>query len=281
VYILNKFGGYAFNDDPKASPIYTAQTSTASSAAGSFTFALRIPVEINPRNTLGSLPNKSATSEFKLRLRLAASASVYSTASVNLPSVSTKVVQVDYWEPNSADLHGRPLAQTPPAVNTLQLWHKTDYTVSAGSMTRQKVEGTGYPWRNVLFVLRGSTAATARADGETDWPSPLQILYQNQILVNRQQAYWLEWVARHYGYTGAVADSAGAKDKGVYPLPFCAGFTHKPGYEDGRGYLSTDSGTFVGLSGTVGSTTATHTLSVFINDIVPVNNNDLALTGGV
>jgi hypothetical protein len=285
-YILNKFGGYSFGDDAKASPIFTAQTSTASSAAGSFTFALRIPVEINPRNTLGSLPNKSATSEFKVRLRLAPSTNVYSTASTNLPTVNTTIAQVDYWEPNATDLRGRPLAQTPPAINTLQLWHKTDYGGVATTMTRQKIEGTGYPWRNIIFVLRGSTAATARANGETDWPNPLQVLYQNQVLANKSKARWQDEIYRNYrlplvGDVLNLTNGAGYKDNGVYNIPFNQGFVHKPGFEDGRQYLPTDSGTFVGLTGNPGATTAAHTLTVFINDLVPVNNNDLALTGGI
>lgn len=278
VAMLNKYGGYAFQDDPVASPVYSAVTG-AGGTGGSFSFVLRIPVELVPRDTLGALPNKSTTSAFKARIRLAPSTNVYSTSPTTLGTVRTRISQIDYWEPNATDpASGRPIEQTPPALNTLQRWQKTDYAI-ATSMNRMKVDGVGFPWRNLIFVLRGSTAATARADGETDFPDPFTVLYQSNTLAYRLKKVWQDRIAKAYGYSGAVG-AANGKDNGVYPFWFNQDFAHKPGWETRRGYLPTDAGTFVGLTGNTGATTAAHTFTVFINDVVPMPN-PLALTGGV
>ena len=80
LYIANKFGGYTFCDDPRHSPIYRLDTLGGTNATASSTaFVLRIPVELVQRDALGALPNKSGTAMFKIRIRLAASGSVYAT----------------------------------------------------------------------------------------------------------------------------------------------------------------------------------------------------------
>src|SRR4051812_40397627 len=56
LYLANKWGGYRVNDgaDFEASPTYSAPGSTS----GNFSFCIRIPIEINLRDGLGSLPNQ-------------------------------------------------------------------------------------------------------------------------------------------------------------------------------------------------------------------------------
>jgi hypothetical protein len=58
LYIINKYGGYAFSEDAKQSPVFVATTGTGT-AAGNFAFILRLPVELVQRNALGALNNKN------------------------------------------------------------------------------------------------------------------------------------------------------------------------------------------------------------------------------
>ena len=186
LYLVNKYGGYAFSDDPKLSPAYNATTG-AGGSGGSFSFALRIPLELVNRDALGAMPNKSGTAMFKVRIRLSATATIYGTAPTSAPSIRTRIQQVDWWDPDATDLKGRPLAQNPPAVQTTQYWSKAPYTLNAGAV-RQGLERVGYPIRNLIFVLRDSTGS--RTQGESDWPDPFILQFEANILITRLAKLW-------------------------------------------------------------------------------------------
>ena len=299
LYILNKYGGYCFVNDPRLSPVYRVDTlgsttATASSAA----FVLRVPVELVQRDSLGALPNKSGTAMFKLRLRISASGSIYSTPPTSLGSLRTRVQQASWWEPDSVDLKGRPLAQSPPAVQTTQYASKVDYTLNAGSV-RQKFDRVGYLVRNFIFVLRDSSATTKRVNGETNWPDPFMLRVEGNTLVTRLRAIWRARLAND-GYMGASpSGSASAtpvsigdnytgtsavigtpsKDNGVYILPFNKDFSALPGWETRRGYFATASAARIEAQGTIGgSGTNPYTFTVITNDVAPANGDDALLT---
>lgn len=297
LYCLNKYGGYAFVDDARMSPVYRLDTLSGTNAtASSAAFVLHIPVEMVQRDALGSLPNKSGTAMFKLRMRLAASGSVYSTPPTTLGSMRVRVQQADWWEPDAHDLKGRPLAQNPPAVQTTQYWSKIDYTVNAGSI-RQKFDRVGYLIRNLIFVLRDSSASTKRVNGEANFPDPFMLRVEGNTLVTRLKQLWRHRIAQD-GYLGSipsgsitstpvsVADNysgasigVGSKDNGVYVLPFNKDFSAKPGWETRRGLFETSSAARVEAQGTIGGAgTSPYTLTVITNDIAPANGDDALLT---
>ena len=297
LYIINKYGGYTFNDDPRMSPIYRLDTLGGTTAtASSWEFCLRVPVELVKRDSLGALPNKSGTAMFKLRMRLAASGTLYTTPPTTLPTVRTRVQQADWWEPDAADLKGRPLAQNPPAVQTTQYWSKVDYVVNVGSV-RQKFDRVGYLIRNLLFVLRDASA-TPRASGETNWFDPFTLRVEGNNLIVRLKDVWLQRISDNGyigdaggsvaaaprtgigdNYTGAVAAlNTLSKDNGVYVEPFCLDFAHKPGYETRRGYLATSSAARVEAQGTIPGGTGPLTFTVITNDVAPANGDDAMLT---
>lgn len=299
LYIANKYGGYNHIDDPRLSPVYRLDLLTGTNATASSTaFVLRIPVELVPRDSLGALPNKSGTAMFKVRIRLAASGTVYTTPPTTLGTVRTRIQQADWWEPDATDLKGRPLAQNPPAVQTTQYWSKVDYTVNAGSI-RQKLDRVGYLVRNLIFVARDSSATTKRANGETNWPDPFILRVEGNTLVTRLRSIWRQQIAA-LGYIGgspsgsqtAVPTSIGdnytgvtatlgiqSKDNGVYVLPFCRDFAHRPGWETRRGYLETSSAARIEVQGTIlAGGTNPYTFTVITNDVAPAAGDDAALT---
>lgn len=270
LYLINKYGGYHFQDDPKMSPVYSASTGTGATG-GSFAFILRIPVELVNRDSLGSLPNKSGTAMFKVRLRLAATSTVYSTAPTNPGTVRVRMAQVDWWDPDAQDLRGRPLAQNPPAVQTTQYWSKAAFPVNSGAV-RQQLERVGYLVRNLVFKL--TDADGSRAGGDENFPDPFIFQFEANQLFTRNKILWQHMIAQDYGYD-AAAESAGGRDNGVYPLPFCLDFGLKPGAESRRGYLPTSSAARLEVQGTMGGP---GTLYVLTNDVAPANGDDAQLT---
>lgn len=272
LYAVNKYGGYRFQDDTKMSPVYSATTG-AGATGGSFTFILRLPVELVNRDALGSLPNKSGTAMFKVRLRLAANATVYGTAPTNAGSVRVRMAQVDWWDPDATDLRGRPLAQNPPAVQTTQYWSKASFTIPSGAV-RQQLERVGYLVRNLIFIQRDDSATPVRSTGDTEFPDPFTFQFEANTLLTRNKVVWRHKIAEDYGYNATV-ETAGGRDNGVYPLPFNLDFGLKPGAESRRGYLPTSAAARLEVQGTSGGA---GTLTVLTNDVAPGNGDDAQLT---
>lgn len=269
--IINKFGGYKFADDPMSSPIYAATTG-AGATGGSFAFLLRVPIELVPRDALGPLPNKSASTPFKLKITVAPTASVYSTAPTSAPSVLFRMTPVSYWEPTAQDGSGNAVAPQPPAMNTTQFWNKTPYVANSGPWVQQLDNAIGYPIRNLIFVLRDSTGS--RANGEANFPDPFKLQMQSNIVVNRRRANWQDRIAKAYGYD-ATGDGKNQKNNGVYVLPYNNDFSQKPGWENRRQYLRTSDGMRLEAKGTIGGSGA-QSMHIFANYVSPAAGVSLA-----
>lgn len=264
LYVIDKWGGYCFQDDPEANTdLFTSTTNAtaSSSAAGSFSFMLRIPVELVPRDALGSLPNKSASTPFKVKVTVASIATVFANSATVGGSCRFRMTPVSYWEPTATDGSGNPVSNQPPGVNTTQYWNKTDYTVAAGSFSTLLTNSVGFPVRNLGFVLRDSNLS--RSQGETDFPNPFKLQLQSNIIIDRLLKVWKRRITEDFGY-GAAGDAANGKDNGLYWEPYNKDFYPKPGWETRRGYLRTTDGMRLQAKGTIGGT-GTHTLTVFTN----------------
>lgn len=272
LYLINKWGGYAFQDDPKNSPIFAATTG-AGGTGGSFAFCLRIPIELVPRDALGALTNKSASTPFKVKITVAATATIYGVAPTAAPSVRFRIIPESYGQPITADSAGNPIAQQPPGVDTTQFWNKTTYTVAAGNMSPQLTSSVGFPCRNLMFVLKDNTGS--RAQGESDFPDPFRLQLDANIIMDRPKQVWQTRLARDYGYIGAIGDAANGKDNGVYIRPFCRDFGPKPGWETRRDYLALPSSVRLQALGVIGGA-GSHTLDVYTNYVAPGAGSTLA-----
>lgn len=272
---IDKLGGYLFSDDPKASPTYSATTG-AGATGGSFEFILRIPIQLVPRDALGSLPNKSNTSTLKVRMTLNATANIYGVSPTAPPSVRVRMQPCSWWEPDTTDLKGRAYAQQPPAVSTTQYWVRNDYGVNPGAIS-PSIDAVGFPIRNLIFRLDGADGL--RATGETNFPDPFQLQLEANILTDRFKRIWQHRQAQAYGYTGATFDASNAHDNGIYVEPFCNDFSHKPGWETRYGYLETSPGSRLQVKGTLTGAAGAQTLRVYTNYVAPAGGDDFALTG--
>lgn len=290
--LINKYGGYAGFGDPRhaVGPAYYALSGAGTTAAspnsaqgGAYSFVLRIPVELVQRDGLGSLPNKSGTSMFKLRLRANTIANVYATAPghATTPSiVRVRVQQVNWWDPPETDLKGRPLAQNPPAVQTTQYWSKQSYPVAAGQ-PRQSLQRVGFLIRNLVFILRDTNGARS-ASGETAFPDPFTLQFEAIQLIVRAKILWLKLMAERHGQylpevLAGVAAGQFNRDNGVFVESFNQDFGLVPGAETRMGYLPTSSASRLEVQGTFG--TGAGTLSVLTNDVAPANGDDLQIVG--
>lgn len=265
LYIIDKWGGYAFQDDARsATGLYsvTSNATASSSAAGSFRFMLRVPLQLVPRDALGSLPNKSQSTPYKLHIQLAAISTVFVNSATVGGEVRVRIVPAGYWEPTPTDGDGNPVAGNPPAVNTTQFWTRNEYEVPSGKYTIPLTNSVGYPLRNLIFMQYSDDGT--RATGETEWPDDFILQLQSNIVINRFKLYWAKRILEDYGYTYPASDTAGAKDNGVWALPFCRDFGPKPGWETRRGYLRTSEGMKLLAKGTWGGAGTTVVLTNYV-----------------
>lgn len=252
LYVINKWGGYCWNDDPKASSdLYwsTSNLTAPNADSGSFGFVLRIPAQIVPRDALGSLPNKSQSTPYRVKIQIAAKQDVYVNPDTRDGTLRVRMVPAGYWEPTKTDGSGNPVAPNPPAVNTTQYWSVNQYQVPNGKFTLSLNNSVGYPIRNLIFV-------SCDEDGFRDdivWPEDDFVLQlQSNIIINRFRSHWLNRMREDYGYA-PTGDGPGERDTGVWALPFCRDFGPKPGWETRRGYLRTSEGMKLLAKGTFGA----------------------------
>ena len=276
LYIAVKFGGYAFSDDTRESSVFSITTG-AGATGGSFTFVLRIPVELVHRDGLGSLPNKSSSATFDVSIRLSANAAIYGVAPTTPGTVRVRLQQFGWMDPNPTDMRGNPVAQNPPAIQTTQYWSKQTYTIAFGAFS-QRLQGIDSLLRNMIFILRDSSA-TPRVNGDLNFPDPFTVLYETSTPIQRLKTIWRHMIAEVFGYK-ATTVGTGGRENGVYPEPFNVDFGLKPGAESRLGYLPSSSSTTVNMSGTQGSTgTGPGVFGVLVNKVVPADGNPMLLSG--
>lgn len=278
LYIATKYGGYAHQDDAKASAVFFATTG-AGATGGSFRFLLRVPVEIVKRDALGALPNKNASATFDVSITLAASTDVYTVSPTSLGSIRTRIQQFGWMDTNATDFMGNPVQQNPIAVQTTAYIQKQTYTLSAGAFS-QRLQGIDSLLRGLTFMW---DAAGVRSTGEVDAPDPFTLQYEQSQPINRLKAVWRHMLTEMYGYTGgqgaatSITEAANTQDNGVFHEPYNLDWNLKPGGESRFGYLPASAATNLTVQGTIGGS-GLHTLGVLVNKVVPYPDAK-ALTG--
>ncbi len=254
---INKFGGYQVNGDPRASSQYLATTGSGGSG-GSFTVIWYVPIQAINRDGLGSLQNQSSASTFTLKLTVNTSAAIYTTAPTTIPTATVKVFEDGWWKSNKAGAQ-----TTPPKAGTTQYWTRGSYNALSGSEQFQVSQGLGYPIRMYLFIdYNTSSSPNTRANGDTDFPDPFQIIFKGTSFWNVGKTLWKDQMSRLYGLTSTTADVSGGLENGVYALPFNQSFTKGVGDEMPYAYLSTNQGDLMQV---IGSWTNTDKLYVVCN----------------
>lgn len=272
-YLANKFGGYnhVVGADPKSSPVYANAPTTFTG----FSYLIRIPIELNGRDGLGSLPNQNAAATFKLRMTLAKVADIAGgTLPTTLPTVRVRV-GLEAWDQPEISAQGQTNQITPPAMNTTQFWSSQTYNVNAGNNTIRLTRVGNYI-RNLIFVMR-NTAGPTRAGGETilNNADPVYLYLDTRPLDIIEPNNWRETMYNRSGYGGALgatvpaADSPGGLEAGVRVYDFMHEFDGTYGHENRDLWLPTLGSTRLELQF---QASASGTLKVLTNDVAIAGN---------
>lgn len=256
LYLANKWGGYAnvIGADVKTSPVYQ----NATSAFASFRWYLRIPIELNSRDALGSLPNQNAAATFKLRMTVAKVSDIATgTLPTTLPNVRVRVV-TEAWDQPEIASGGATNQVSPPAVNTTQFWTSQSYTVNSGQNTIRLTRVGNYI-RTLGLKMRD--ASGSYANGETIWlnADPVYLYKDARPLDIIQPLIWQDDMFRKSGYT---------MDNGIRVYDFNSEFDGTYGHENRDLWLPT-----------LGSTRLEFQFNASAAGTLQVLTNDVAITG--
>lgn len=269
LHLANKWGGYRhpLGSDFRASPTFTNFGATFASAQ----FMLSVPVELNLRDALGSLPNQNAGATFKLKLTLAKAADVATgTLPTTLPTVRVRAY-AECWDQPEQSTAGATNQTMPPAMNTTQFWTSQTYSVLAGQNTIRLTRVGNY-LRNCIFILR--RASTSRANGEADWADPTTLYVDTRPLDIIESNNWKHQMYERTGFGSQYAtasaqvaplnDLAMSLDNGVRVYDFAHEFDGLLGREMRDGWLATLSSTRLELQGSFANAGS---LTVLTNDV--------------
>jgi hypothetical protein len=277
-----KWGGqrWPWAADPAGSPAYVDSDFAAN---GNYQFLLRVPVELNLRDALGSLPNQNAAATFKLRLTLAASTDVYTVAPSPLPTVRVQVFSEE-WDQPEVSSAGVTNQIVPPAMNTTQFWSPQIFNISAGQQTIRLTRVGNYI-RNLIFIFRSGSPAT-RANGNTDWPNPLTLYLDTRPLDIIERQNWFNQEYERTGFGGTIGhriataglsianDTSRSLDNGVFVYDFMHEFDGGLGRENRDLWLPTLGSTRLEIQGNFSPVSGN-------SGVLTVYTNDVAIAGSV
>lgn len=262
LYLHNKYGGFLGSNDPKQTSSFVTPV-VGANASGNFSFTLRIPVELNNRDALGALANQNASSTYKLKITQNSAAGIYSTQpSTTLPTIRWRSYLEAWTQPPNQDLRGREQYTTPPAHGTSQYFSKFTTTVPTGTSTVRFVRVGNYI-RSWFFVNRRS--GSTRANGETDWPDPVQLFWDTRLIHAFTKTVWRDIIKERTGYVNTI-ETAGGQDNGVFIYDWMHEFAGFLGFEMRDGWIPTLQSTRWELQGSFGNA---DTVDIITNDIAP------------
>lgn len=243
----NIAGGYAYRQDPRDSPWYSA-------AAPNPAFCVRVPVEISHFDGLGSLANQNSAAPYKLQITVNSTAAV-GTGAFGTPPTLTIRGWLEAWSlPNATDVRGRPQQQMPPVHGTGQFWTTRRPDTLAGSIT-VPINRVGNLLRNIIFITR--TAAGVRDD--TVMPDP--------VIINWDGRQQFQWSQRYWQQTMFEKLVDVTRDTGVWLLPMAHSNQNRNGDDSPNLWWPTVQATRMELTGTSASSGS---MQVVVNDIQPV-----------
>lgn len=270
--IFVKWGGFSFSDDPRDSQTYS-QTTGAGATGGSFSWLLQVPVQFVRKEPLGVLPNTNSNNAYAVDITLATLAQIYSVAPTNAPTYVVKVYQDSYRQSSGKDAQKNATVTTPPGLGAVLYLRRNTMDLSVGQVDEEISQQEG-SYRSLHFVLRDSNSS--RQQGDSDWPDPVAIQFNNDVPYDRTKNLWIRKMERAYGYLAAV-NTAGGRDYGHFVLPFIDDGGLKAGSEARYRYLSVSAADTISFRGTIGGA-GTHKLTTMFSFVRPPGGNIKGLT---
>lgn len=250
----NVYGGYAFKQDPRLSPLYSA-----SSTAG--TFMLRIPVMVSRHNGYGSLANQNAAAPYLLSWTINPSTVIWSAAPTTIPQFTISAYLEAWSQPNARDLKGRPQAQLPPLHGSTQQWSIYTKAIASGNNVTQ-LPRVGNTIRTIVCICRDGTGAR----NDAVFPSPFSLNLDSRVLTN--ELALLREMLQTEGLAGTPT-----RDVGVFVFYFNNSILGHVGDETSDLWLPSVQSTRLEL---VGNSVTAGNIEFLTNDIVQVETDQAA-----
>jgi hypothetical protein len=181
-------------------------------------FNLRFFVE--SRMTIGCLPNTDARAQYRLRLSVAPSTVLFTTAPTTIPTITFLVNLETYAQPPAADYAGNPIAQLPDGLVIQRFTSREIFNTNGGNQIL-KSNRVGNLVRALILIVRNNAAPAVRTDLTAD---PIRWRLDNTQLLNeyRQRRYYEN--NRYYNFAGfgqapGGAGAGAARPAGLYVYP--------------------------------------------------------------
>ena len=245
---INKYGGYQSIGDPRNDQAYNGGTAGSGFTGAHWT--LYLPLEISQHDALGDLQNQSDNSVYRVAVTAAASTSIFTTAPTNAPTIELKVEQDSYSEPVAAlALGGRPIMNAPPLPGTRQCWRQERRHRDPG---RHPHHQDHQRHRVCLPDHRPDPEAggTSRANGQSDYPDPLEIWLGGTRVKRLGQNAWKTKIGRRFSLVTKTADAAMGPENGVRILNWDSDVGIDPGNDARRKLFRTQDGNVFKIVGT-------------------------------
>ena len=131
-----------------------------SNDARSPSYTIRLPLEIDSSNGLGSLANQDSAAAYKVTIDLNDARTAWTTPGDTNPRIQVDVWGEFYTVPNAVDMLGNPQEQAPPGLGTAQYVTYNTQPVLAGQNTIQ-VKRVGNMIASHVVIFRDATGARA------------------------------------------------------------------------------------------------------------------------
>jgi hypothetical protein len=268
--LINKYGALGVEPpfgDPRGDNQYSVTTG-AGATGGSFTFMLRIPLEFDPRDAYGAVPNLASNKAYNLQFIISATNSVYGTAPTTAPLVRIQGTSFFWSQPATQTPFGTGQATSPDSDGSVSMWRLQTAPVTSGDryVTLTNVGNVIRAW---IFVLRNSSSVRVAANA--DWPAVSQLVLNNDVLLHLPLVNWVNGVAQNYGYVFGAVEAARGLDNGVFPLYHFIDQKGNVKVDGSRDQLlPTLDATLVQFHATTFGATA-NTLEIISNEIKPVS----------
>lgn len=258
VFLSNLYGGYAYQQDPRSLGNYNA-----GATSGNFRWQCRIPLEISHHDATGCIGNQNAAAPYRMRLTVAAPATIYTKAPGTYPTLTITPVLEAWSLPNAVDALGRPQAQLPPNYGTVQYWSERVQTgVSEGQNTVQVLR-VGNLIRNLIFIARKTNATGTREDAI--WPLTPTLNWDARQLNNDMLQY-----RENVSYEPLESIPTQGRPAGVLAYTFNRTVQGRAGDEKPFLWLPTVEATRLELSG---SFEKEGVVNILVNDVAPAEVN--------
>lgn len=246
LYLINKYGGYGYRQDPKLDTNYDGTINAK--------FFLRVPVEITRHNGYGSLANQNAANSYKLQYTLNTAALAFSTVPTTTPVVEVRAHLEAWSQPAATDLAQRPQQREPVGHGTTQFWTGFVKQVGAGQnnilFTR-----VGNAIRGWILVVRDASGARST----TMFPDPFLFQWDARNLTNESRALRIKLQEE------CISDNA-SQPVGVFAFMFNNLFLGHAGDEEPNLWLPSVQASRIELQGVFG---AAGSVQILTNDVAP------------